>query len=99
VYSDEARLVWNGDGQGLFRSRRLYRAMSIGVDTSERGFKSKRCSEQRPGTNLRRSIDLAACFDDCIPEPAFKPIHCNCLRRHNPHSFQLRLKGSQEFSE
>jgi hypothetical protein len=68
-------------------------------DASAGRFKSKRCSEPSPGTNLRRPIDVAARFDDCISEPAFKPVHCNCLRRHNPHSLQLRLKGLQKLIE
>ena len=63
------------------------------------GSKSKRCSEPRPGTNRRRSIDLAARFNDCFSESAFKSVCCDCLRRHYPHSFQLRLKGLQKFSE
>jgi hypothetical protein len=81
--------------RGYFVPGRLYSAMSIGVGTSAPRFKSKRRSESRPGINLRRSTDMAARFDDCISEPAFKPAHCKCLRRHNPHSFRPRLKRLQ----
>src|SRR5260370_40256632 len=95
------RHVWRGmvTVKDCFVPGRLYSVMSIDGDTPARRLKTKRCSEPSPGTNLRRSIDLAARFDDCISEPAFKPVHCNWLGRHNLHSFQLRLKGLQKFSK
>jgi hypothetical protein len=62
-------------------------------------FKNKLCSEPRPGTNLRRSKDLATRFDDCISEPALQPFHRERVARNDPHSVQLRLKTLQKFSE
>jgi hypothetical protein len=56
-------------------------------------------SEPRPSAHLPRSKDLAARRNDSIPEPAFKTFYCEHLRPRNSHSFQLGLKGAQEFSE